>query len=696
MKQFLKNNKYTKNIYAFLFYWKYEGIKNAFQKTYFKLSPSNTHSSPTVTNDFKRSYMIPEILRESEEEKKVEIVSCAFRKHEPHKGLTGGPNGVLATERSIFGDIYHGMRMRYIFWSKNVTYPKHLEAALKNVSFMVKTNFYAAYYLEYCTNIWERLDKKTNFLFVCHDVGFAYGAYLRNCPYVLVYHTQGSMINERESFGEVFSERDKELANKIEAIVFQNAEKVYFPSKGAKASFLATTEIDTSNVNFAEKPLYNTIEDKPKNLDIDGVIERLRLQKVDHNEVDVFLSVGDFSENKGMERVPVILQEYVNKTHRKVYWIGIGSKHKAGIYDELLNEQANWNFESSLFGERVDHNTLLALMEVTDFYIMLQRHSIFDLSTLEAMRAGKALVLSSVGGNLEVNLRDNVILVDMSAPAEAIERLAKANKYDLGLLNKEVFEQYFSKERFFEAYSEMIDEGLQRLGIKYHVPSLINNTNLSLWKGKYQGRTAVICGSGSSLDQCIYDNKNIYIALNKALFFKEIKFDFLFMQDTPKNQPYTMSDYNKYPCTKFYAIITNIITKKMGFSCFDEEGEINGEVVQYELAPTWFDYRVDRLDFDIDHYCFVDAQSVLFSAIQFAVFAGFQEIVLYGIEFSDTNYGNSTNPNKYAPAVINNLLRFKREIAKKFPETIFRFGASSNQELIDSFAEIDQIIREQK
>lgn len=709
VKEVLKKNCITKYPYEFLFNCKYFGLRNTLYKIAMKvLAPKvdyekieekqnekqeveNKEQKITVGIVDNRSYKLPPILIENNTGRKtLEIISCAFRKHEPQKGLTGGPNGVLATQREVFGNIYHGMRMRYLFHSVDVVYPEHLERALKGLSFMVRINFYAAYYLEYCINSWCRLNKNTDFFFVCHDLGFAYAAYLRNCKYVLVWHTQGSMINERESFGEILSERDKEVLNKLERVVFENAEAVYFPSFGAKESYIKTARIDTSKIHFAEKPLYNTISNKPKNLKVEDLLSKLNLEKVNRKNVDIFLSVGDFSDNKGMERVPAILNCYVKETGRSVYWIAIGSRHKAGIFERLEKEKSEWKFKCFLKGERVDHDTLLALMEYADYYIMMQRHSIFDLSTLEAMRAGKALILSAVGGNLEVNCENNVVFVESDKIEIAVSEMKKRNKYEWGALNKKVFNKYFSKECFFNSYAEMIDEMAKKSGIEFNRKSEINRNELSKWKGKYVGKTAVICGAGSSLDNLVLQDHAIYMALNRALFYDKVKFDYLFMQDAPKNQPYTIEDYNNYPCTKFYGIISNPGTVSMGLSKEDYMENISGEIINYELAPMWYDYRVDEIKFNLDVECILDAKSVVFSAIQFAVYAGFKEIILYGVDFSENNFGNSANPNKYADSVEGNLIAFKKAIKKQYPNIVFRFGSTHNENLQKAFDAIDQ------
>ncbi|MDE5697454.1 MAG: glycosyltransferase [Lachnospiraceae bacterium] len=642
-----------------------------------------------ISSQNTNAYKLPPVLLEKKDSNKtIEVVSCAFRKHEPQKGLTGGPNGVLATEREVFGDMYHGIYMRYIFHSKEIRYPMHLEKALAGLAHMVRINFYAAYYLENCVDCWSRMSDSTELFFVCHDLGFAYGAYLRGCKYVLIWHTQGSMINERESFGEVLSERDKDLLNYLEQVVFENAEEVYFPSKGAKKAYLDTTQINVENVRFSAEPLYNTISDKK--IEPINISKKFHLESIDRANTDIFLSVGDFSENKGLDRIPPILNAYVKATGKNVYWIAIGSRHLAGIYEKLCSEKDNWLFESSLYGERVEHNTLLQLVEYTDYYIMMQRHSIFDLSTLEAMQAGKAIVLSAVGGNLEINRESNVIFVEDNNIEKAIQQLKERDKCELGELNRKVFYQYFSKKSFFKEYAKMIDKAALSYGIVFNRNSEINKRELTPWKNRYYGKKVVICGAGQSLDAYQYNRDYIHIALNRTLFYENIQFDFVFMQDYPRNQPYTMEDYNRYPCTKFYGIITNSGTKNIGLRKEDYHDRDDGNIINYELAPMWYDYRVDSIKFNIDEQCVLDAKSVVFSAIQFAVFAGFREIILYGIDFSDTNYGGEKNPNKYNNAVINNLIAFKKAIKKLDPKILFKFGSTKNDYLLKKFQYIDK------
>ena len=102
------------------------------------------------------------------------------------------------------------------------------------------------------------------------------------------------------------------------------------------------------------------------------------------------------------------------------------------------------------------------------------------------------------------------------------------NKRQLGRLNRQVFDEYFSKACFFREYSRMIDRHVMDAGVVFNRKSEVNQKNLSRFKNAYLGRRAVICGAGKSLEACSGSDKSaVYIALNRALFYDKIAFDFL-------------------------------------------------------------------------------------------------------------------------------------------------------------------------
>lgn len=500
------------------------------------------------------------------EKTEYKIYGCTFREYDEKKGKTGGPGGVLAMQRQLLGKTFKDVPIEYLFYTNKVNYSPQIMEEVKKVSGKVKSIIQGAYFIQTHKKITEDIRNGVIPVLVCHDIGTAYGAYLLGVKYIVIYHQQGSIKNEMEAVGVEPTEFESAFLDKVERRVFENAEQVYFPSKGAESVLKSTSLIvaNSDKIRFSETALYNTIKNLTKKYNDYDLLTELGIPLVDKDNVEVFFSCGDYNYDKGMERIPDFLNLYTQNTKKKVLWIAIGSSGNSGIYEELVSKKHLWNFEAVLLGERVDHEKLLLIANYCDYYLMMHRNAIFDLAILEAMRAEKPLILSPVGGNVEFNVCDNVIFVDEECMNDTIRKIQEIDYTEWCDKNKNAFENYFSNEKFTEEYKVAIDKLLRSDGFKCRMNSDINKVTMLPWKNKFKGRKAIICGSGSSLDSYEKDKEAIHIALNRALFYEKIKFDFCFMQDYPQNQPYTIDDYNGYPCTKMYGIITNKRTKKIG------------------------------------------------------------------------------------------------------------------------------------
>jgi len=401
----------------------------------------------------------------------VTVVSCAYRRYDPATGKTGGPGGVLATQRLALGEEHRGRRLAYVFdeGGKGALRDR-LSVELTGLSAKVADVVLGAEHVRVAPEVLRARAEGRRLLLVCHELGSAYGAYLLGVPYVLVYHQQGSTLQEMRSLGRLPTPHETHVADRLERLVLQNAQKVYFPSLGAREAYRSTSRIDDAgHVAFADTALYNTVSavdhgDRPADRRslLTELSRELHLPAKDAS-TDVFVSVGDYNSDKGLDRVPALLDRYAELTGRTVVWVAVGAVGDRAQFLAFRDAQKGRRFTARLVGERMEHDKLLTLLDYADYYVMLHRSSIFDLATLEAMRAAKPLVLSPVGGNLEVDLDGNVLFVDEGTLDDACRVLEHRDRVAWGERNRAVFEEHFSLERFAERYRAMLDEQLDAL-----------------------------------------------------------------------------------------------------------------------------------------------------------------------------------------------------------------------------------------
>ena len=396
------------------------------------------------------------------------VFSCAYREYDPSRGRTGGPAGVLATQRLALGDAHAGHELRYLFDdSRKEELREQLSARLRGVRGKIADIILGGEHIRTHPDILRAIASGRDVLLVCHELGSAFGAYQLGVPYVIVYHQQGSTLQEMRSIGQDPTPHEITVATRLEELICGSAQQMLFPSIGARETFKATADPAlVERVRFADTALYNTVsavdhggDDAGRAALLAGLARKLSLPEKDA-DTDVFLSVGDWNEDKGLDRVPALLSEHARRSGRKVVWVGIGSAIDRARYAGIKAQADGWPLEARLIGERMTHDRLLALLDYADYYVMLHRNSIFDLATLEAMRAGKPLILSPVGGNPEVDLAGNVLFADEAGFGEVCDELARRDRRAWGDQNRVVFEEHFALAHFAERYRAMLDEQL--------------------------------------------------------------------------------------------------------------------------------------------------------------------------------------------------------------------------------------------
>lgn len=294
---------------------------------------------------------------------------------------------------------------------------------------------------------------KPETLYITHDEDTAFALYLLGKKYVLIHHLQGSRIDEIYRYKVSLSKKNIRLLMGIEAIVFRNAIFVCFPSAGATHEFLSSK--NRWNFKFSIGPvLYNTVF-APK------IIRSVKEIKYDSNIITL-LSVGQMFYPKGMDLLPTfyksLLDSFPAKSFRAIL-VGNGEL-KSKINSELSELSSKFSNFSYIQYDKLPHEELSYLQKISNAYVMLHRISIFDLSTLEMMMNGKAVILSKRGGNLSFNKENNIIFSDGNKWPSNLN-INELNHY--GELNRKVFEAYFSIKVFKNEYISMINSARKQM-----------------------------------------------------------------------------------------------------------------------------------------------------------------------------------------------------------------------------------------
>lgn len=362
------------------------------------------------------------------------IHSLTYREFCPNGGKGGG-SAVLSCQKILLGDAYRQFKLKYSFEEDNFYRDKSNEL----------WDLWAAAYFAYNKAIKER-----NTAYITHDYGTAFGLYLAGKKYILVSHIQGARVEEKKNFGEVFTEYSAKIIKYCEKKAMENAERLCFPSYGA---YIYLTESEYTTVDFNKVKLgpvlYNTLYIQPTMQSV----EKIPLK----SEFLTILSVGQMTVAKGMDQALSFISNLVQRTNKKIRWVLVG---QGPLLPEIIKKCAelmrkNKNFIFSHVGS-CSYPQMQYLQNICDVYLMLQRISIFDLATLEAMIKGKCVILSNVGGNREFNIENNIIIFDGDYD-KAIEKLLSTNLSEIGKINRKVYDKYFSNKCFTNSYHNAID-----------------------------------------------------------------------------------------------------------------------------------------------------------------------------------------------------------------------------------------------
>jgi len=354
------------------------------------------------------------------------------------EGATGGPGGVLFVQKMLMGATLPAETVGY-----------HFKPTSLNID----------WYEDFLEGLDWALDicaEKKYRCFIVHDLGSAYALALARQKYVLVWHQQGSYVTELLGFGRKIPAHFGKILKKMERLAFSRAESVHFPSAGAYEMYCQDPNRACERGDFrAGEPLYNTIlpDDRPG--------PAFPLLDNDFKGL-TFISVGSLTAAKGQDQVLSFFASLLKRYPGACRWICIGDGVLASkIYDMAGNLTARHTNFSFIGLKKAPHEQVLGYLQVADIYIMLQRISIFDFATLEAMRNRCAVFLSRLGGNIDFDTRENITFIDdfenfnlSNLEGERI-RLMKDRNFS-------VFTESFSPPVFWKRYYKVMSDIFER------------------------------------------------------------------------------------------------------------------------------------------------------------------------------------------------------------------------------------------
>ena len=165
------------------------------------------------------------------------------------------------------------------------------------------------------------------------------------------------------------------------------------------------------------------------------------------------------------------------------------------------------------------------------------------------------------------------------------------------------------------------------------------------FKNINQGKDVVIVATGPTLQQFNpFDKEAIYIGVNSAFLYEKIKLNYLFMQDYFAVKKYILNSINYFPeyCIKFFGLTTEF--DKSINRVIPESIAIKARALRYRTDWADIPYFTPRFAYDISSQPLGCFGSIVFPAIQFALWTNPKRIYLVGCDCSSAGHFNDKMP----------------------------------------------------
>ena len=194
---------------------------------------------------------------------------------------------------------------------------------------------------------------------------------------------------------------------------------------------------------------------------------------------------------------------------------------------------------------------------------------------------------------------------------------------------------------YFNRINEIADNNSNILYLKRYIEYLemskiVNKEAFTKYKNKYLSKSIVLIGNGPSAVKYGKNIKNaIHIGVNRAFLLKNIKLDYLFIQDN-YNAGSIFEDVKKHTdksCVKFYGIVDGNHYNVSMTIPDSYISEVNA--VKYIVNPIDF---LSDMQYEISIFPLGDFGTVTFSALQFIFYTNPKKIYLVGLDTQNNGH----------------------------------------------------------
>lgn len=183
------------------------------------------------------------------------------------------------------------------------------------------------------------------------------------------------------------------------------------------------------------------------------------------------------------------------------------------------------------------------------------------------------------------------------------------------------------------------------------------------FKNKHCGRDIVIVATGPTLKYFKPIENAVYIGVNRAFMAENIKLDYLFLQDFSGATAGYIQQANKLSCVKFYGL-----TSENDFPERTVPEDVRLEANAYPYRTDWEVLPNFKTEFayDLSVQSLGCGGTVVFPALQFALWTHPRRIYLVGVDTTCQGYFNDAGKNFLKPQRLIPLYKRFKDFAKQY------------------------------